>query len=171
MEGTQVQAGSVPIHRRANRRVVWIAFTTGMGLMGAIDAIAFHHLMRWHNFYIHAGADWRAISDGLLHILTTGLLLAGIGLLWTHRHFISQARASGLALAAGLWIGMGAFQFLDGILFHKVLQLHPVREGVANDLPYDAAWLGSAALLTAVGWWVWRQMQRREAQFQDETRE
>ena len=132
--------------------------------MGALDATTFHHLLRWHNLYVHAGADWRAISDGLLHVLTTGLLLAGTLLLWQNRHLISQARATGLALAAGIWLGMGAFQFVDGTLFHKVLQLHPVREGVENSAPYDLAWIGSALLLMLVGAILWRQVRQREGE-------
>lgn len=130
--------------------------------MGALDAIGFHHLLRWHNFYIHAGADWRAISDGLLHVLTTGLLLAGTLRLWRNRHLISRARATGLALAAGIWLGMGVFQFIDGTLFHKVLRFHPVREGVANILPYDLAWIGSALLLMLVGAILWHRVRQRE---------
>jgi uncharacterized membrane protein len=68
-KGAAQGAVDIEVHKRANRRVLWIAFGTGFGLMGALDAIAFHHLLRWHNFYIHAGADWRAKSDGLLHVV------------------------------------------------------------------------------------------------------
>lgn len=149
-------------HRRANRRVFWIAFGTGVGLMGALDATTFHHLLRWHNLYVHAGADWRAVSDGLLHVLTTALLLAGTLRLWRNRHLVSRARATGMALVAGIWLGMGAFQLVDGTLFHKVLQLHPVREGVENILPYDLAWIGSALLLMLVGTILWGRVRRRE---------
>lgn len=149
-------------NKKANRRVFWIAFATGAGFMGALDAIGFHHLLRWHNFYVHAGADWRAISDGLLHIFTTGLLFAGILLLWMSRHLISQGRADGPALAAGIWLGMGAFQFTDGTLFHKVLQFHPVREDINNMLPYDAAWIGSSLVFMLVGWLLWQRVRRRE---------
>jgi uncharacterized membrane protein len=149
-------------HRRANRRVVQIAFWTGFGLMGALDAITFHHLLRWHNLYVHAGADWRAISDGLLHVVTTGLLFAGFLRLWRNRRLVAQAQTTGLALAAGIWLGMGVFQLLDGTLFHKVLQLHPVREGVDNITPYDLAWIGSALLLMLVGALLWRQVGRRQ---------
>jgi uncharacterized membrane protein len=136
---------------RAERALFWIAFATGAGLMGAIDAIAFHHLLRWHNLYVHAGSDWRAISDGLLHVFTTALMIAGFFLLWRQRRLLTEGHARGLVLAGGLWLGMGVFQFVDGTLFHKVLALHPVREGVAAQLPYDVAWIGSALVLIAIG--------------------
>jgi uncharacterized membrane protein len=137
-----------------NRHAFWIGFVTGVGLMGALDAIAFHHLLQWHNLYVHAGDFWRSFSDGLLHTLTTGLMLAGFILIWKSRHLLSEARATGLVLAAGLWLGMGVFQFVDGTLLHLVLRLHPVREGVSNLLPYNVSWIGSAVLLLLVGWWL-----------------
>ncbi len=148
--------------RRANRSLLRIGFATGVGLIGALDAIAFHHLLQWHNFYVHAGDFWRSFSDGVLHIFTTALLFAGVLLIWKHRHLLSQARADGLALAAGLWLGMGAFQLADGTLFHKVLHLHPVREGVEDILPYDLAWIGSAILFLVIGWLLWRRVRLEE---------
>ena len=146
---------------RADRLLFWIAFGTGVGLMGAIDAIGFHHLLRWHNLYVHGGPDWRAISDGLLQVFTTALLVAGFFLMWHHRRLLTEGHASGLALAAGVWMGMGAFQLLDGTLFHKVLALHPVREGVADLLPYDLAWIGSSLVLIAIGWALSRRIPQR----------
>lgn len=150
------------MRQRANRRVFWTAFGVGVGFMGALDAVAFHHLLRWHNFYVHAGADWRAISDGLLHVFTTALLFSGTLLLWRNRELIGRARVTGLSLAAGIWLGMGAFQLADGTLFHKVLRFHPVREGVSNLLPYDVAWVGSALLLMAIGSALWRRVKQQE---------
>ncbi|CAN5761797.1 hypothetical protein BH23DEI1_BH23DEI1_10280 [soil metagenome] len=147
-----------PSRRDANRRVFWIAFAAGVGFMGALDAAVFHHLLRWHNFYVHAGADWRALSDGILHVLTTGLLFASPLLLWRNRHLISRGQADSLSLAAGVWLGMGAFQFVDGTLFHTVLRLHPVREGAENPLVYDALWIGSSLVLLAIGWLVLRRV-------------
>lgn len=159
---TEPSSAHTDTDRKANRRVFWTAFGTGVGLMAALDATVFHHLLRWHNLYVHAGADWRAVSDGLLHVVATGLLLSGFVLLWRNRELICRARVTGLALASGLWLGMGTFQLVDGTFFHKVLHLHPVREGVVHLLPYDAAWIGSALLLLLVGFLLWRGMRQRE---------
>ena len=149
------------VSQRADRTLFWIALSTGVGLMGAIDAIGFHHLLRWHNFYVHAGHDWRAISDGLLHVFTTALLAIGFFLMWRHRRLLTEGPASGIALAAGIWIGMGVFQLVDGTLFHKVLALHPVREGVDDLLPYDLAWIGSSIVLIGIGWALSRRIPTR----------
>jgi uncharacterized membrane protein len=141
-------------HQNFQQHVFWIAAGTGAGFMGTLDAIVFHHLLRWHNFFVHSGETWRSVSDGLLHILTTVLLCAGFVLLWRRRQAV-QGQADRLALTAGFWFGMGLFQLIDGTLFHKILQLHPVRESVSVIWPYDLAWIGSALLLMFIGWIVW----------------
>ena len=59
-------------------------------------------------------------------------------------------------MTAGILLGMGGFNLYDGIVQHKLLQLHPVREGVEHVLPYDLAFNGIALLLLVAGWLVWR---------------
>ena len=56
---------------------------------------------------------------------------------------------TGRALAAGILFGMGGFNLYDGIVQHNILRLHPVREGIANQLPYDLAFNGVALVLLA----------------------
>lgn len=147
-------------HEEANRRLLRIGLATGAGLMGALDAIAFHHILQWHNFYVHGTDFWRSVSDGVLHIFSTSLLFLGVILIWRNRRLAGHAH--GLSLAAGVWLGMGAFQLVDGTIFHKVLYLHPVREGVDDILPYDAAWIGSSLLLLIIGWLLWRKVRGEE---------
>jgi uncharacterized membrane protein len=137
----------------------WPAFLLGAGLMGELDAIAFHHLLRWHNLYVHGGEEWRSLSDGVLHLAITAMLLSGFVMASRFRGRVGDA-LSGTFLAGTTILGMGAFQLLDGILFHKVLGLHPVREGAENILLYDAAWLAFAILLLLVGSILRRQARR-----------
>ncbi|GIV95444.1 MAG: hypothetical protein KatS3mg057_0101 [Herpetosiphonaceae bacterium] len=127
----------------------------GVGLMGAVDEIAFHQLLQWHNFYIHTTPFWRIFSDGLFHIFTALMLVAGALRLWSQRQWLSQVSTS-RPLWAGLLLGAGGFQLFDGTVNHKLLQIHPVREGVENPLPYDIAWITSAIVLLAAGWLLWR---------------
>jgi len=51
------------------------------------------------------------------------------------------------------WIVLaaGAFNLYDGTIQHKILRLHQVREGAANDTPYDVVFLTTAAVLAAIG--------------------
>lgn len=131
----------------------------GIGLMGAIDTIVFHQLLQWHNFYIDATPYWRVFSDGLLHTFTAGMLALGALRLWSARKLLARAGRRGV-LAAGFLLGAGGFQLWDGVVHHKILRLHPVREGVGNQLPYDLAWNGGALLLLLLGFLVWRRMTR-----------
>jgi len=128
----------------------------GIGAMGAIDEIVFHQLLQWHHFYIHTHLHGQIVSDGLLHVFTLSMLLLGAVLLWERRRLIAAVPGRRPFLA-GFFFGLGGFQLFDGIVAHKVLRLHPIREGVDNLLPYDLAWNAVAVLLFVAGWIVWRQ--------------
>jgi uncharacterized membrane protein len=144
-----------PVEPGAARRTLFrVAILQGVGLAGALDEILFHQLLQWHNLYVHTDQHGRIVSDGLLHLLSTAILLAGVLLLWRHARLV--ALAGWRVLAAGLLVGLGGFNLYDGTVQHKLLRLHPVREGVANQLPYDLAWNAVSLALLVVGWLIWR---------------
>ena len=124
--------------------------------MGVLDTVIFHQFLQWHNFYVHTTTYWRIVSDGALHLALAALMVfAAVSLFVRRREFsgVVQARRT---FGAGFLLGMGGFQLFDGIVDHKVLQLHPIREGVANQLPYDLAWNAAAIALLVAGWLLWR---------------
>ncbi len=134
----------------------------GVGVVGSLDGAVLHAMLQWHNFYVHTTLEWRLFIDGVFHLVTAGVIFAGALALWRQRRLFSGARADPLALAAGVWLGMGAFNLYDGIIQHKVLRLHPVREGVDNILPYDATFIAVAMLFLLTGWLLWRRVAARE---------
>ena len=144
------------------RSVLWASVPLGIGLVGAIDEIVFHQLLQWHNFYVDASERWRIVSDGLLHAFTLSMLFFGAYRLWQQRQPFSTI-ASSKPFWAGILLGGGGFQLWDGIVDHKLLRLHPIREGANNILLYDVAWNASALLLLALGWALWRQVGTRDA--------
>jgi uncharacterized membrane protein len=146
----------------ATRSLQWTGILLGIGLMASLDTVVFHLVLRWHNFYVHTTDYWRIVSDGLLHLATTILLFVGAARLWTDRRLLAMA-GRGRAFVAYTLFGMGGFQLFDGIVLHLVLALHPVREGVANILPYDVAWNASAILILLIGWLIWRQFKAEES--------
>jgi uncharacterized membrane protein len=139
-----------------------IGLVLGVGQVGTLDEVVFHQLLQWHNFYVHTTEYWRIVSDGLFHAFSSAMLLLGALLLWQHRRKLSSLRDSG-SLLAGSLIGMGGFNLYDGIIQHKLLGLHPVREGVEHILPYDLAWNGVAVMLLVAGWLLWRRVRRAVA--------
>jgi len=141
--------------RQIERAVLWTGLLLGIGLVGTLDEVVLHQLLQWHNFYVHADQHWRLVSDGLFHLVSSTLLFVGALRLWYGRRSFARA-GRGRRLAAGIVLGMGGFNLYDGLVQHKVLQLHPVREGVVNQLPYDLAFNGLAMLLLLIGWWLLR---------------
>lgn len=141
--------------RYAERGVLWAGVILGIGLMGAVDTIVFHQLLQWHNFYYDTTEEWRIFSDGLLHAFTATMLFLGATRLWSQRGDASRVLSSA-PLWAGVLLGAGGFQLFDGLINHKILRLHQIREGVSSHLPYDIAWNLFALALLAAGWWIWR---------------
>ncbi len=146
----------------ALRRVLWIGVILGIGVVGTLDEVVLHQLLQWHNLYVHTTQFWRIVSDGLFHLVTATLLFGGALLLWRQRR-VANLPFQNRALTAGILFGMGGFNLYDGTIQHKILQLHPVREGVPDILPYDLAFNGLALLLLVVGWLVWRSIPTDEA--------
>jgi uncharacterized membrane protein len=140
---------------RAARSLLWTGVLLGVGVVGTLDQVLLHELLQWHTLYVHTDRFWRTFIDGLFHLATAGLLLFGAMRLW-RRQELRAARWAGRTLAAGVLLGMGGFNLYDGTVDHKILQLHPVREGVADQLPYDLAFIAVAVLLLVAGWLVWR---------------
>jgi len=140
------------------RSVLWASIPLGIGLIGAIDEIVFHQLLQWHNLYVDASERWRIFSDGLLHTFTLAMLFFGAYRLWQERQSFS-AIVSSKPLWAGVLLGGGFFQLWDGIVDHKLLRLHPVREDAGDMLVYDIAWIASALVMLAIGWAIWRSIE------------
>jgi uncharacterized membrane protein len=120
-----------------------------------------HQLLQWHNLYVHTSQFWRIFIDGIFHLATATMLSIGALRLWRQRDVIRSGH--GQALISGTLFGMGGFNLYDGIVQHKILQLHPVREGIQDLLPYDLTFNGIALVLLVSGWLIWRALPRQVA--------
>jgi len=140
------------------RRSLRATLFLGIGLMAAVDEILFHQILAWHHFFDRSTPAIGILSDGLLHAAELLLLAAGFYL------FVLLSRAGALARLhawAGLFIGAGGFQLFDGIVNHKLLQLHQVRY-VDNLWVYDLAWNGFSLVLLLIGVLLWRRARAAE---------
>lgn len=123
----------------------WAGVLLGMALGGFFDGILLHQILQWdHLLSAVEGQPWldlrmQLVADGLFHVLTYAVLAAGLVLLYKARQDFALDRADRYLLATTL-IGFGAWNVLDSIVFHWVMQIHHIRMDAASPLLWDLAW-------------------------------
>lgn len=152
---SQTQPSDAAQLRAATRTSLRIGLMLGVGLAGTLDAVILHQWLQWHHLYVHTTPFRQQVIEGVFHLITSGLLFWGAIFMWEQRKLVSAA-GRGRALAAGIFLGLGGFNLYDGTIQHKLLNLHQVREGVANLLPYDIVFVGIAVAVLLVGLVLWR---------------
>jgi uncharacterized membrane protein len=147
----------VGLAARDRPSLFWPGVLIGIGLAGTLDEVVLHQLLGWHHFYDRSTPTAGLVSDGLFHLFSTAILVIGV------IQLVERRRASPdpprLALA-GILLGAGGFNLYDGTIQHKLLGLHQVRAGAPNNLPYDLAFLGVAAILALAGALLLRQVRQ-----------
>jgi uncharacterized membrane protein len=146
----------------------------GIGLGGFVDGIVFHQLLQVHQMltarYPTQGVDpstavvnieINMFWDGLFHVVTWGMTLAGMALLW------QAARRPDVPLSTRVFVGSqalgwGLFNLVEGFIDHHVIHIHHVTE-TENHLVFDLAFLMSGVALIALGLWLIRAGQREHA--------
>lgn len=142
-----MQRGSL---RKAHSLSLRAGILVGIGFVAAIDELVFHQLLGWHHFYDLSTPFIGLLSDGLLHAAELICTVAGF------MTMLNLQRSSTLlppAAFGGFLCGVGGFQLFDGIVNHKILQIHQIRYGV-DILPYDILWNLVAVLFLVVGVYV-----------------
>ncbi len=145
--------------REASPSLLLIGLLLGAGIAGTLDEVILHQLLQWHNFYVHTSETGRIVSDGLFHLTSSALLLAGTFLLWRRRRTACRPN-DGRRVTGAILVGLGGFNLYDGTIQHKLLRLHQVREGVANILPYDLGFLAIALAVLGAGLALLRTVRR-----------
>jgi uncharacterized membrane protein len=128
--------------------LLWPAVLVGIGAAGSLDEIVLHQLLRWHHFYDRGSQAAGLIADGFFHLGSTAVLAVGLVLL------VQRWRAGSAPMrraVAGILLGAGGFNLYDGLVQHKLLGLHQVRAGAPDNLPYDLAFVGLAAVVLLAG--------------------
>ncbi|WP_244094280.1 DUF2243 domain-containing protein [Jeotgalibacillus salarius] len=126
---------------------VWSGILFGIGLMVVIDEVIFHQLLQWHHLYDQSTTSVGIIADGLL--TSFGFFAAVFGL-FMFADLRKKSATRWKRWIGSVCLGAGGFQLFDGIISHKLLQIHQIRYGV-DILPYDIAWNLFALALIIVG--------------------
>lgn len=120
----------------------------GIGIIGMIDGIVFHQILQWHSVYMFTNRFYQIVSDGLFHLFVTIIIFIGAIILWKSNPTEPASRYRNFW--SGFLLGAGAFNFVEGILNHHILQIHHVKPG-PNQLFYDLAFDFSGLLLIVIG--------------------
>jgi uncharacterized membrane protein len=141
------------------RRARLAGLLLGVGLGGFVDGIALHQIVHWHNMLSARvpPVDMRAmeinmVADGWFHAGVWVLTLAGVLLLWSAAR--TEAPLPPVRWLLGLLVGgWGAFNLVEGIVDHHLLQLHHVRDLPVHVPAYDYLFLAVGGVgFMALGW-------------------
>lgn len=122
-------------------------FLFGLGLVAFFDETVFHQLLGWHHFYDKSTDAVGLFSDGLFHAFSWFATVASLFLvadLRRRKAFWTKRWISGVLLGAGF------FQLYDGLVQHKIFELHQIRYNV-DILPYDIVWNVIAVIILISG--------------------
>ena len=130
----------------------------GLGIGGFVDGIFLRQIAHWHNIgsAILPPVTLEALSqnvrwDGFFYVLALALMLIGAVSLW--REGKDGTGPPCLRVLIGQMIlGWGAFNVVEGIANHVLLELHHIRDLPAHAPLYDWVFLGAGCLLVAAGW-------------------
>ena len=129
----------------------------GVGLGGFVDGIVLHQILQWHHMLTGtgdepadtvAGLEANTLADGLFHAAMW--LVTAVGIWWLWRNVSRRRLALDRQLLGWAIAGWGAFNVVDEIVFHALLDLHHIREG-GNELAYDMAFLALGLAQIAFG--------------------
>jgi uncharacterized membrane protein len=141
---------------RQGRRLLRAGLLLGAGLGGFFDGILLHQILQWHNMLSSRIAPVDLVSmklnmlwDGLFHAATWLVTVTGT---WQLFGAADAARRPGAGqhFAGAALIGWGAFNVIEGVIDHQLLQLHHVRPG-AHQLAWDVGFLVWGAAMVALG--------------------
>ena len=144
---------NIPSKRAAADRVsgrarsIWSGVFFGLGFVAFIDEVVFHQLLHWHHFYDKSTSGIGLVSDGLFHAFSWFATLAAFFMMSDLRR---KRELSLTSWWGGMLVGGGGFQLYDGIIQHKLMEIHQIRYNV--DLtPYDLTWNIIAAVMILAG--------------------
>jgi uncharacterized membrane protein len=153
---------------RRHSSVTRAGFIIGLGIGGFFDGIVLHQILQWHHMLTSAGyppdsvenLQINTLADGFFHAATWILTLTGIYLLWNALRRPSGTFATRV-LTGAMLMGWGAFNVVEGIIDHHILQIHHVRPG-PNEALWDIGFLIWGAVMVIGGWILTRSQPQSE---------
>ena len=158
--------GNAPVADAGPRRLALPGVVLGIGLGGFVDGILLHQILQWHHMLSSrtppdtvAGLELNTLFDGLFHAAAWVLTVVGVWLVLTATRS-NLAALAGRRVLAGVLLGWGCFNLIEGIVDHYLIGMHHVRPGPDQAL-YDAAFLVWGGAFVVMGWVVARAARTR----------
>ena len=133
-------------------------FLLGLGLGGFIDGIVLHQILQWHSMgsailppvsmeAMRRTMAWDGLFHGAMWIVTV------VGVFSLRREGERGGPVRLIPFTGDLLLGWGAFNLIEGVTVHHILNLHHVRDLPVHIPIYDWIFLlvGGLGLLT-LGW-------------------
>lgn len=130
-------------HYTSSKQTRTAGIMLGIGLGGFVDGIVLHQIAQWHNMLsakvppVTMDAMMRNMwADGWFHAAVFVVTLGGILMLY-------RAAQQGAAFPPMRWFGglliggWGAFNLVEGVINHHLLQVHHVRDVPMHMPMYD----------------------------------
>lgn len=128
----------------------------GVGLGGFVDGILLHQIVQWHNMLSTwfppvdlVTMKYNMVWDGLFHAFTWLMVAAGLTRLWRAGQR-ADVPWSTITFVGSLFMGWGAFNFVEGVIDHHILAVHHVHPG-ENQLAWDLGFLAWGVLMIVGG--------------------
>ncbi len=126
----------------------------GIGLAALLDVLVFHlvfqthHLLsNWIDPHTHAGLQQNIYYDGIFALVMLGVLLVGAGLIWSTVNGRPQPLST-LTVGGSVFVGMGFFNTVDGVVSHYLLDIHDVVHGTTL---WNPPWILVSVVLFLLG--------------------
>lgn len=159
-------------HTAQHRKLVTSGILLGIGLGGFFDGIVLHQILQWHHMVSHTdnypmttldGLEANTLADGLFHAFTYVVTVTGLFMLWSVVGHI-QGHWSTKGFVGLLAIGWGLFNIVEGLVDHHILDVHNVRDDVADPVPWNVGFLAISVALLLAGWWAFWSADWEDAQ-------
>ncbi|HBB35438.1 MAG TPA: DUF2243 domain-containing protein [Cyanobacteria bacterium UBA8803] len=138
------------------RLLIAAGILLGISFAGLFDGIVLHQILQWHHMLTSVepatnigNLELNTLWDGLFNLITCGMNIAGLVLLWRAGQlgdFVGASRK----FTGSLLAGAGSFNVLEGLLNHHILGIHHVKSG-ANQLAWDLGFLALSTILAVFG--------------------
>jgi uncharacterized membrane protein len=147
--------------------VLTAGLVLGIGLGGFIDGIVLHQILQWHEMLSNkintttvSGKSINMFWDGLFHALCLIGVCTGVTLLWKALLQTTACHSTKL-IWAGLLIGWGIFNVMEGMMDHYLFKIHNVRELIGKQNLYNLLFIIYSVALIITGWLLYKSERER----------